>query len=455
MFAFFRFSRGFYQAEKKIFIRVLGDIVTWGTNGGKKSEDLHNRYPPAQRNPRQLATMHLFSAAPSSLSTQTTATIEFVKHVPDIEERERKFNFQRKGFRTWFGDFRSAGEHIDCFVKEFTERSLVELARETLWIKKCMNKECGEVINSHFCLPRSIYIAKSFKRGPRSCGVEAVPVLEFDEEWIKDMMQSRKAPLNLYLLFPKIQGVDLVDYGTRQNEMGALPSRKVFREGFRQLRNGISFLHKNGLSHNDLSPENCMISWVMSSKTKELECRFIIIDMGTCDSKCSHELEPFVAKPHLKPPEWTAQSSYGDSTSLVRRRDLADLFALGFTLYVLMLYMPPWPTGKSALNVSREKSYKIITSRANEEKYYKKYGKSRKDRIRKVITCFWNASFSKETKRLNDEKDDAVPNLVVVADAGQAATASGTTCPFQDQDFDIMESLFSPDPLDRMKAMSM
>lgn len=71
------------------------------------------------------------------------------------------------------------------------------------------------------------------------------------------------------IVWELVSGPDLLDL---LNACNGRMTEKQAAHYFRQIHQGVTFLHENGLCHRDLKPENCMVD----SKTDTLK----IIDFG-------------------------------------------------------------------------------------------------------------------------------------------------------------------------------
>lgn len=360
-----------------------------------------------------------------------------------MSPEERHFRYMARGFRTWIGRVaKNETTSKDKFFKEYNlEEASLEAVRELTWPHQCVSSEDSKdeasncAVNTHFCVPESVYVAFGGKSDAGMCvqvrelhqdRVATISDLKNafkvyqDAKWsLAQFVPELKATPTLYLVFPKVDGLDLVDFGLSQTDLGILPSRATFREGMKQIGAGLAILHQNGLAHNDLSPENCMISRI-KKKDGSTELHFRIIDMGVCTRKTTCEIpvgatQPFVAKAHLRPPEWLASNQ--PRIKKEQRRDLGDLFALGFTLFVLMLHLPPWPT-RPKIRVQSDRIYRLFA---------KQKADVRTENIKRVVSCFWS-----NTVNLTNPPGNAnIHN------------------PFELDDYRALACLFSPQPHDR------
>lgn len=361
-----------------------------------------------------------------------------------MSPEERHFRYMTRGFRTWIGRVaKNGGASKDKFLKEYNlEEASIEAVRELTWPCQCKSSEdtkdaaaSNYGVNTHFCVPESVYVAYGGKSDAGMCvqvralhqdSLAAISDLRNafkvyqDAKWsLAQFVPELKATPTLYLVFPKVDGLDLVDFGRSQTDLGILPSRTTFLEGMKQIGSGLAILHQNGLAHNDLSPENCMISRI-KKKDGSVRLHFRIIDMGVCTRKTTSAMpvgaaQPFVAKDHLRPPEWLAADHC--SMKEKQRRDLGDLFALGFTLFVLMLHLPPWPT-RPKIRVQSDRIYRLFA---------KQKADVRTKNIERVVSCFWSS-----TVNLTNPSD-----------------TTNIHNPFQMDDYRALACLFSPQPHDR------
>lgn len=103
------------------------------------------------------------------------------------------------------------------------------------------------------------------------------------------------------------------------------------RTFFRQIVQGVSYLHRLGICHRDLSPENIFVN-------KDYVCK--IGDLGQAvflDPESPYIVEPSgkkAGKPFYRAPEvWGGQPYHGFA---------ADVFSLGVCLFIMLTGVPPF-----------------------------------------------------------------------------------------------------------------
>ncbi|KAJ3284028.1 serine/threonine-protein kinase HAL4/sat4 [Rhizoclosmatium sp. JEL0117] len=108
---------------------------------------------------------------------------------------------------------------------------------------------------------------------------------------------------------------------------------------FKQLMNGVQYIHNMGVAHRDLKPENLIL---------DAECRILkIADFGvsevfkTCFEKSSHKTKGVCgSEPYIAPEEW------GEGAEFYATK--VDVWACGIIYYALLKNSVPWHVAKSS-----------------------------------------------------------------------------------------------------------
>ncbi|SSD60368.1 uncharacterized protein SCODWIG_02129 [Saccharomycodes ludwigii] len=121
----------------------------------------------------------------------------------------------------------------------------------------------------------------------------------------------------LYLVLEYIDGGELFDYLVSR---GKLPEKEAIYY-FRQIVQGVSYLHKFNICHRDLKPENLLLD----KKNKKIK----IADFGMAALELSNQmLDTSCGSPHYASPEIVMGKKYHGSPS--------DVWSCGIILYALL-----------------------------------------------------------------------------------------------------------------------
>ena len=114
-------------------------------------------------------------------------------------------------------------------------------------------------------------------------------------------------PFGTGIVMEYIEGRTLDKYLTEK------PSKKERNRIFSELLSAVGYLHKRGIIHNDLKPENIIIT--LADNTLKL------IDFGLADSDAEYAMRTLGCTPRYASPELQAQSSVIDAHS--------DIYSIG------------------------------------------------------------------------------------------------------------------------------
>eukprot|EP01119_Soliformovum_irregulare_P021382 TRINITY_DN7107_c0_g1_i1.p1 TRINITY_DN7107_c0_g1~~TRINITY_DN7107_c0_g1_i1.p1 ORF type:complete len:317 (-),score=40.06 TRINITY_DN7107_c0_g1_i1:125-1075(-) len=152
---------------------------------------------------------------------------------------------------------------------------------------------------------RADYVRKERKAGALLCHPNLV-----------DMERSWEDDDNVYLLLGYVEGWDLLGLvEARNGDIEEDDCRYIFR----QIIEGVAFLHVNGVAHRDLKLDNIVVDYAMHAK---------IIDFGFCELSNAHQCTTRVGSEEYCAPE-IARSNWYNAYQ-------ADVWSLGIILFAIL-----------------------------------------------------------------------------------------------------------------------
>ncbi|KAL7076312.1 hypothetical protein ACQ4LE_004172 [Meloidogyne hapla] len=138
------------------------------------------------------------------------------------------------------------------------------------------------------------------------------------------LFQFRETEDKFYIVMEYCNGGEMFDYIVRKERLGESEARHFFR----QLVQGVAYIHSMGFAHRDLKPENLLL-------TQELQLK--VIDFGLCArplNGLSRPLETCCGSPAYAAPELIQNQSYFGNE--------ADIWSMGVLLYALLCGVLPF-----------------------------------------------------------------------------------------------------------------
>jgi hypothetical protein len=174
---------------------------------------------------------------------------------------------------------------------------------------------------------------ETFTLGLRSFVNEARLLARFDHPSLVKVHRFWEANGTAYMVMPYYRGRTLK---VLRKSLGASPSETWLRGLVEPLLGALETLHREGVFHRDISPDNIMIGD---------DGRPVRLDFGAARRVISDQSQTLTAilKPNFAPIE-----QYGETEGL-RQGPWTDLYALGATLHFAVTGTPPQPATARAM----------------------------------------------------------------------------------------------------------
>jgi serine/threonine protein kinase len=174
---------------------------------------------------------------------------------------------------------------------------------------------------------RSQADADTFALGLRSFVNEARLLARFDHPSLLKVYRFWEANGTAYMAMPVLRGRTLKE---ERQDMAAAPDEAWLRALLQPLLGALERLHDEGVYHRDIAPDNIQI---------EPGGRPVLLDFGAARRVISDKSQTLTAilKPAYAPIEQYAEAG------AVRQGPWTDIYALGATLYYLLMKRPPAP----------------------------------------------------------------------------------------------------------------
>jgi len=147
-------------------------------------------------------------------------------------------------------------------------------------------------------------------------------LLQVDNKNIIKLHHALEDEQHMYFFMDYKAGGDMFSY---LNKMGRLPEAKA-RNFFKQLLEGVEYLHNKGIAHRDLKLENILLD--------ENQTNLSIIDFGLCDYLSEELFTVYCGSPCYAAPELVKRIPY--------KGEKSDIWSLGVLLYTFLCGSFPW-----------------------------------------------------------------------------------------------------------------
>jgi len=143
---------------------------------------------------------------------------------------------------------------------------------------------------------------------------------------VLDITEILEDETAFYVIMPKCNGGELFEFLVTETEVPENECKRIIRE----ILIAVGHLHRGGLVHRDVKPENIMFNQEISASPKTVK----LIDFDTCVewTPASPKSSRFVGTPGYIAPE----ALLGEITPQ------SDIWSVGVILYILMTGETPW-----------------------------------------------------------------------------------------------------------------
>ena len=154
---------------------------------------------------------------------------------------------------------------------------------------------------------------------------------------IYEVMESNQ---NVYIAMENCEGKELFEYIIKNKRLKELEACRLFR----QLINGVDYIHSQGIIHRDLKPENILLDENMDIKISDF-------GLSTFFSKGEYLSTP-CGTPNYAPPEMLIGQKYDG--------ELSDIWSCGIILYTMLTGSLPCAESKETIILNKIVSNQYI-----------------------------------------------------------------------------------------------
>jgi serine/threonine protein kinase len=185
---------------------------------------------------------------------------------------------------------------------------------------------------------RSHNDAESFAMGLKSFINEAKLLARFDHPSLLKVHRFWEANGTAYMAMPVLRGRTIKEV---RAELGGPPEEPWLLGVMEPLLGAIERLHSEGVYHRDIAPDNIQI---------EPDGRPVLLDFGAARRVLSDRTQTLTA---ILKPAYAPIEQYGESGSM-RQGPWTDIYALGATLYYVLMGRAPAPATARAFDDEHE-----------------------------------------------------------------------------------------------------
>ena len=154
---------------------------------------------------------------------------------------------------------------------------------------------------------------------------------------IYEVMESNQ---NIYIAMEICEGKELFDYIIKNKKLKEIEACRIFR----QLINGIDYIHSQGIIHRDLKPENILLDENMDIKITDFGLSTFFIKGEYLSTPCG--------TPNYSPPEMLKGKEYDG--------EMSDIWSCGIVLYSMLTGCLPCAESKETVILNKIMSNQYI-----------------------------------------------------------------------------------------------
>ena len=147
---------------------------------------------------------------------------------------------------------------------------------------------------------------------------------------IYEVMESNQ---NVYIVMENCEGKELFEYIIKNNKLKEIEACRIFR----QLINGVDYIHSQGIIHRDLKPENILLDENMDVKISDFGLSTFFSNGEYLSTPCG--------TPNYAPPEMLQGQEYDG--------EMSDIWSCGIILYSMLTGSLPCAESKEDIILNK------------------------------------------------------------------------------------------------------